>query len=89
MLSPLMDRAYEGNEMWQLSMRLGHLPVVPPHPNRLNPWSYDEDLYKKRNEVERLFMRLKRVRRVFTRYDILDAIFRGFITFAFIVDSFK
>ena len=70
-------------------MRLGYLPVVPPRPNRLNPWSYDEELYKRRNEVERLFMRLKRFRRVFTRYDKLDVVFINFITFAFIVDAFK
>jgi transposase, IS4 family len=27
--------------------------------NRLEPWIYDKELYKKRNEVERLFGRLK------------------------------
>ena len=85
--SLLMDRAYEGNETWLLSMRLGYSPVVPPNPNRVEPWAYDQELYKKRNEVERLFRRLKGFRRIFTRYDKLDVVFIGFILFAFIVDA--
>jgi hypothetical protein len=35
------------------------IPVVPPKSNRLHPWDYDHALYKKRNEIERLFRRLK------------------------------
>ena len=48
---------------------------------------YDNQLYKWRNEVERLFRRLKGFRRVFTRYDKLDVMFVGVITFALIVDE--
>jgi transposase len=82
----LMDRAYEGNETRDLAFTLGFNPVVPPHPNRRLPWQYDKELYKKRNEVERLFRRLKRFRRVFTRYDKLDIMYLGFIMMAFIFD---
>ena len=46
-----------------------------------NPWHYDKQLYKQRNQVERLF------RRIFTRYDKLDAVFLGFVYFALIVDA--
>ena len=46
-----------------------------------------EVLYKRRNEVERFFRRIKRFRRVFTRYDKLDIVFAGFILFAMIFDS--
>jgi transposase len=35
------------------------------------PWKYDKRAYKLRNEVERIFRRIKRFRRVFTRYDKL------------------
>ena len=48
---------------------------------------YDRILYKRRNEVERFFRRIKRFRRVFTRYDKLDIVFAGFILFAMIFDS--
>lgn len=63
------------------------MPVVPPKKNRKNPWSYDEQLYKQRNQVERLFRRIKRFRRVFTRYDNLDVVFLSFVCFALIIDA--
>jgi transposase len=55
----LMDRTYEGNETRQLVLDLGMIPVVPRKANRLHPWGYDHAIYKKRNEIERLFRRLK------------------------------
>lgn len=85
----IMDRAYEGDETRSLVSSLGFSPVVPPKSNRTNPWIYDEELYKKRNEVERLFRKLKGFRRVFTRFDKLDAMFMGFIVFALIVMAIK
>ena len=83
----LMDRAYEGDETRALAAELGYIPVVPPKSNRKNPWDYDKQLYKQRNQVERLFRRIKRFRRIFTRYDKLDTIFLAFVYFALIVDA--
>ena len=77
-----MDRAYEGNETRRLGKDLGYEVVVPPKKNRLQPWEYDKEAYKQRNKVERLFRRLKGFRRVCTRYDKLDVIFKGFICLA-------
>lgn len=85
----LMDKAYEGDETRQLALDLGFIPVVPPKSNRLAPWEYDREMYKRRNEVERLFRRLKGFRRVFSRFDKLDVVFLGFIHFALIVDAFR
>lgn len=68
----LMDRAYEGNETRQLALDLGFIPVVPPMKTRLEPWEYDREMYKRRNEVERLFRRLKGFRRIFSRFEKLD-----------------
>ena len=62
-------------------------PVVPPKSNRKIPWNFDKILYKSRNKVERLFRKIKCLRRIFTRYDKLDYVFLFFIYFAFIVDS--
>ena len=75
----LMDRAYEGEETRQLVLDLGFEPVVPPKTNRKDPWDYDRDLYKRRNEVERLFRRLKGFRRIFSRFEKLDIMFRAFL----------
>lgn len=83
----IMDRAYEGDETRALAVSLGYIPVVPPKKNRKDPWEYDQKTYKQRNEVERFFLRIKRFRRVFTRYDKLDIVFAGFILFAMIIDS--
>lgn len=83
----IMDKAYEGDETRQLVFDLGMEPVVPPKSNRLSPWEYDRELYKKRNEVERLFRRLKGFRRIFSRFDKLDVIFKFFIQFALIADT--
>jgi len=44
---------------------------------------------KRRNEVERLFRRLKGFRRVFSRFDKLDVVFLGFVHFALIVDGLR
>ena len=83
----IMDKAYEGDETRQLVFDLGMTPVVPPKSNRLSVWEYDRAMYKKRNEVERLFRRLKGFRRIFSRFDKLDVVFRFFINFALIVDT--
>ena len=84
-----MDRAYEGNETRQLALALGFIPVVPPSAVRLDPWEYDREMYKRRNEIERLFRRLKGFRRIFSRFEKLDVIFLGFILFALIVEALR
>jgi len=84
-----MDRAYEGDETRQLVLDLGMIPVVPPKSSRLNPWEYNRELYKKRNEVERLFRRLKGFRRIFSRFEKLDVVFLAFINFALIVGALR
>ena len=85
----LMDRAYEGNETRQLALELNFIPVVPPKSSRVDPWQYDRAMYKRRNEIERLFRRLKGFRRIFSRFDKLDVIFVGFLLFALIVDGLR
>lgn len=83
----IMDKAYEGDETRQLALDLGFEPVVPPKENRLKPWEYNKEMYKKRNEVERLFRRLKGFRRIFSRFDKLDIMFTAFIYVALIFDA--
>ena len=85
----LMDRAYEGNETRQLALDLGFIPVVPPMKTRIEPWDYDREMYKRRNEVERLFRRLKGYRRIFSRFEKLDLMFLGFISFVLVADGLR
>ena len=85
----LIDRAYEGNETRQLALDLGFIPVVPPMKTRIEPWDYDREMYKRRNEVERLFRRLKGYRRIFSRFEKLDLMFLGFISFVLVADGLR
>jgi transposase len=68
---------------------MGYTPVVPPNPKRRTLWEYDRVIYRRRNEIERLFRRLKSYRRVFCRFDKLDALFAGFIVFALIIEALR
>ena len=82
-----MDCAYEGDETRQLAFDLSFIRVVPPHPNRVEPWRLKKALYKRRNEIERFFRRLEGFRRIFRRFDKLDLVFIAFIYFALIVEA--
>ena len=83
----LMDRAYSGSNVRAKVIERGYIPIVPPKKNCRHPWLYDKERYKQRNEIERYFLRLKRFRKIFTRYDKLDIIFGGFIYFVMIIDA--
>jgi transposase len=85
----IMDSAYHGDETLCLARELGYTPVVPPNPIRRVLWEYDRIVYRRRNEIERLFRRLKGYRRVFSRFDKLDVLFTGFIVFALIVEALR
>jgi transposase len=50
---------------------------------------YDCALYKKRKVIERLFRRLKGFRRIFSRFEKLDVLFLGFLTFALIFEALR
>jgi transposase len=84
-----MDKAYEGDKIRSLVSSHRLLPVVPPKKNRKEPWEYDKELDKRRNEIERYFRRIKAFRRVFTRYDKLDMMYSAFVTFARICENLR
>jgi transposase len=84
-----MDKAYEDDKTREIARVLGYTVVVPPKSNRVEPWEYDREEYKNRNEVERFFRRYKGYRRICTRYDKLDVMFLFYFIFALIVDTIK
>ncbi len=85
----LMDRGYEGNETRQLALDRGFIPVVPPLKTRIEPWETDREMYTRRNEIERLFRRLKGFRRILSRFEELDAMFLGLLSFVLVVDGLR
>ena len=56
---------------------------------RLIKWDNDRTIYKRQKEVERLFRRLKGYRRIFSRFEKLDVMYRAFLNFALIIDMIK
>jgi hypothetical protein len=86
---PLMDRAYEGDETRQLALDLNFIPAVPPKGNRVSAWDYDREMYKRRNEIDRLFRPLEGFRRIFSRSEKLDMMFIAFIHFRLIIEALR
>jgi hypothetical protein len=84
-----MDRANEGNETRQLVLALGMIPVVSPKSNRLHPLGLRSCRYRKRDEIERLFRRFKGFRCIFSRWEKVNALFFGFLSFAIVVEALR
>ena len=80
-----MDKAYDSNAIRAQLDATGITPVIPPKSNRLDIIVYDKESYKQRNQVERLFNKIKQFRRVATRYEKLKANFLAFVIVALIV----
>ena len=85
----IMDRGYEDDYTRYIAQTLNFKPVVPLRSNRKNPWEYDKELYKRRNEIERFFRLIKGFRRVFTRFEKLDIMFIGFVQLALVYVAIK
>ena len=75
----VMDKGYSCYEIVKLCKEKALIPVVPPKANFEKPWMYNRNVYVYRNEIERLFHRMKNFRRISTRYDKLDLIYASFI----------
>ncbi len=60
----------------------GALPVIPARRHPREPLEHDARFYRLRNRIERLVSRLKRFRRVATRYDQTAASYLAFVTIA-------
>ncbi len=76
------DKGYDADRLHETITAQGGEVVIPPRRHRKKPRSYDADLYKERNLIERFFNKLKQFRRVATRYDKLLANFMGFVKLA-------
>ena len=85
----VMDKAFEDDLTRYTAQTLNFSPVVPPKVNRKIPWVYDKILYKRRNEIERLFRLIDGFRRIFVRFEKLDVMYMSFIKFALIYIAIK
>lgn len=60
--------------------------VIPWRDTEMGPREYDRDAYKERPLVERTINRLKRYRRIATRYEKLAATYLAMVTVACILE---
>ena len=82
----LADRAYSGYKAHQLCHRRGIRLIVPPKRDHKRPRSYDRDLYRRRNVIERLVGRLKRSRRIATRFEKRACYYEAMVTIACVME---
>jgi transposase len=76
------DRAYDAAALREQLRRQECQVVIPSNPTRRVQRRFDRVIYKIRHRVENFFQRLKRFRRVATRYDGLARTFAGMVTLA-------
>ena len=84
----MMGRACKGGRAPGPGGRLG-LPVVPPRSDRLEPWEYDRELYRRRKRGGAAVPVARGFRRVHTRDDKLAVMYRGFIVLALVMEALR
>ena len=80
------DKGYDSDPFRQQLSARGAQSSIPPRANRLKPTSWNRAYYRLRHRVENYFQRIKRLRRVGTRYEKTDAHYLGFVHLATILD---
>jgi transposase len=78
----LADKAYDANQLVEFVKELGAEVVIPPLSQRKVQRKFDSVLYEERNQIERMYNKLKHFRRIATRYDKLAVTFMGFVLLA-------
>jgi len=81
----IADKGYDSNALVEQIESQGSRAVIPPRRNRLEPREYDRDIFKSRFLVEHFFQKIKRCRRVATRYEKLAVTFLGMVFLASIL----
>ena len=82
----LADKGYQSTDLAVHILDAGGFPNIPSREGTREPLPYHQELGKLRRVVENFFCRLKRARRVATRYDRLAETFLAFVTLAILDD---
>ena len=82
--SVLADAVYDGDEIRAAVAAVGALAVIKPSASRAKKPHFDRELYRERNKAERLIGRLKRYRRLGTRYEQTT---RNYLSFVHVVST--
>jgi transposase len=74
------DKAYDAMALHEQIAAIPAKAIIRPRANRCEPIRWSKVVYRHRNLVERFFCRIKRFRRITTRYDKLAERFTSFIS---------
>lgn len=77
----IADKGYSSKELRSKIIAQHCEPVIPPKSNAVDPWAYDEYIYKERHVVECFFSKIKYFRRIFSRFDKSARNFAAFLSF--------
>ena len=83
----IADAGYDSDAIRRRVRALRARCCIKPNPTRKRKRRYDRQRYKGRNKIERFFNRLKRCRRVATRYEKKPENFAGFVYLAAFVTA--
>lgn len=76
------DKAYDSNAVIEAVEKKGMTAIIPSKADRKVQRQIDRHLYKERHLVENFFCKIKRYRRVATRYEKTATNYLGFLLFA-------
>ena len=80
--SCLMDGGYDSDAIREFIVQSSGAAVIPPNPSRASVLPFDKHLYKERHKAENLFQKLKRYRRISTRYEKSVVLFGAMVAMA-------
>jgi len=80
------DRGYSAADLRNWLQERDIEPVIPYREDESGDHVYDRDAYRERPIIERAINRLKRHRRIATRYDKLASSYLAMVTFAGILE---
>ena len=83
------DKGYDSDGFRKQLRYWGSRSCIPGRSNRLAPVVWHRGYYRQRHKVENLFQRLKRHRRIGTRYEKRELFFLSFVQLAAILDWLK
>lgn len=80
------DKGYSGADLRNWLAQREIAAVIPYRENEMGPRTYDRALYRERSLIERTINRLKRFRRVATRFEKRSASSLAMVTIAMILE---
>ena len=83
--SVLADKAFSCENIRSYIENHNGVACIPDKSNAVVKHTFDKELYKSRNVIERFFQRIKKYRHISTRYDKLTVCFLNFVLLAAIM----